>query len=305
MKKKFLIFSPSYKETSGGVVALHKMCSILNQVGCESYLYPYFDNCEINKRNFWKPFYMIAGNGFKSLIKGYKTNPVFNTPIYGRKNEGYWDDWVVVYPEIVFGNPLNAKNVVRWFLHQPGYHTGKIYFSSGELYYKFNSAIDNFSFPGSMTSEKHLKVIHYPLELYNMNNISKYRSGTAYCLRKGRDKPIQHDLENSILIDGKSHEEVSEIFKRVKTFISYDSYTAYSLFAVLCGCESIVIPDEGVSEEEWYPNPTDRYGLSYGFSNVERAKVTAHLVKVHVMNEHAKSVDNVKNALLEINEYFF
>jgi hypothetical protein len=34
------------------------------------------------------------------------------------------------FKEQVFGNPLNAKNIVRWMLHTPGFHTGKKYYGS-------------------------------------------------------------------------------------------------------------------------------------------------------------------------------
>lgn len=87
---------------------------------------------------------------------------------------------------------------------------------------------------------------------------------------------------NSTLIDGKSHEDVSRIFKRVKTFISYDAYTAYSIFATLCGCESIVVPEKGVEKEIWYPDKKDRDGIAYGFDDLDHARETAHRVKMNV-----------------------
>jgi hypothetical protein len=56
----------------------------------------------------------------------------------------------------------------------------------------------------------------------------------------------------------------------VETFISYDTYTAYSLFAVLCECESVVIPDEGVSEEA--------YALSEELGSVEKVKHVMQII---------------------------
>lgn len=303
MKKKFLIFSPSYNEISGGVVVLHKLCSILNTLGYESYLHPYIYSYELNRYNLKEFLWNCCKWSVREFFKPYRTNPAFNTPIFKGLIENK-DEWVVIYPEVVFGNPLKAKNVIRWLLHQPGYHEGSIYYGKNELYFKFNSAILDFDFPGSVTSRNELKVIHYPLEYYNMEGSSSERSGTAYCLRKGTGKKIQHELSESILIDGMSHFEVAEIFKRVKTFVSYDTYTAYSIFAILCGCESVVIPDEGVSEEEWYPNPTDRYGISYGFENITKATVTAHLVHKHVQDEENRAVDNVKSFAFEVGTYF-
>ena len=90
----------------------------------------------------------------------------------------------------------------------------------------------------------------------------------------------------------------------MKTFISYDTLTAYSIFAVLCGCESIVIPDEGVSIDDWYPDYEDRYGISYGFSNLEEAAATKHLVEPRVIKEHERSIENARKAFNEADSYF-
>jgi hypothetical protein len=141
-------------------------------------------------------------------------------------------------------------------------------------------------------------------DIYNTNGASDQRSGSAYCVRKGNGKQLQHDLNNSILIDGKSHAEVADIFKRVKTFYSYDTTTTYSHFAVLCGCDSVVIPDPGVSEIEWREDPKDRYGIAYGLDNIESARMTAHLVKPMLMEYQKNSVKSVLSFIIEVNDFF-
>ena len=302
--KKFIVFSQSYDERSGGPVVLHKLCSILNDQGCEAYLYPFFKSFELSKESYWPAFFGLMKSVIKKIFFKYRTNSVLNTPLYKGRKQNFGDEWIVIYPEIVFGNPLGAKNVVRWFLHQPGFHTGKVYYGKNELYYKFNSAILDFTYQGSKTSEVELKVIHYPLEHYNKNGVAQNRKGSAYCLRKGKNKVIQHDLEDSILIDGMSHEDVANIFKRVKVFISYDTYTAYSIFATLCGCDSVVIPDDGVEKNDWYSNPTDRYGISYGLNDIENARETKDMVLKHVRQEEKKSEESVKYFINEVDRYF-
>lgn len=304
--QKFIIFSPSYNEKSGGIVVLHKLCHLLNELGHDAKLFPHREQFVIDKTNFFKIFKVFFKFEIKSLFRGYKTNSSLNTPVITRKQLPIIDDeTVVVYSELVLGNPLNAKNVVRWLLHQPGFHTGQVMYNPGELLFKFNSAIDDFEYPGSRTSVCELKVIHYPLEHYNLKHIPDKKEGIAYCIRKGKNKPIVHDLSNSTLVDDLSHKDVANVFKKSKTFISYDTYTAYSIFAVLCGCESVVIPDENVTEEEWYPKETDRYGIAYGFDNITKSKLTAHLVKEHITIEEQKSLINVKNCVREINQFFF
>jgi hypothetical protein len=151
------------------------------------------------------------------------------------------------------------------------------------------------------TSE--LKVIHYPLEHYYPSKPGNLRSGTAICIRKGVGKPFVHN-EPAIVIDNLSHAEVAEILRKVEFFVSYDTYTAYSLFAVLCGCKSIVVPDPLQSADEWYPQIEDRWGIAYGFDNLEFALNTAHLQIERIQQQVCSVEDNVQQFMEEITNHF-
>jgi hypothetical protein len=303
---KFLIYSPEYNETIGGVVVLHRLCHILNEIGYDAYLMPY------GRRRHVFPIWddgrsKAFKENIRSKFRGFAANPFFRTPVLKNiPSDIDTNNWVVIYPEIVLGNPVGAKNVVRWLLHQPGFHTGKFYYCPGELYFKFNAAIHDFNFPGSKTSDHLLKVIYYPLEHYNGDGASGVRRGSAYCIRKGKGKPMVHDTDGSILIDGKSHAEVAKIFKSVDRFYSYDTLTAYSLFAALCGCKSIVVPDNGVAIEQWYPDPEDRWGIAYGAGTLEidRAQSTVHKVFDRIKIHHEESYENVRVMISILEEHF-
>ena len=302
--RKFLIFTPPYSANSGGAVCLHKLAHLINTLGYEAYLYPSFVNDEISIRNLFSPAFTALKSYIGHPFKSFETNPSFNTPILNSyKNQVYGDEWIVIYPEVIFGNPLFAKNIVRWLLHQPGYHTKKIYYGEGELHVRFNQAIKPFYYPNSTLAEYLLPIIHYPLELYSEKDVALDRSGTAFCIRKGRKKFISQK-SGDILIDNLKHEEVAKIFKRVERFISYDSYTAYSRFAALCGCDSIVVPDSGVKECEWYPNPVDRYGVSYGFEGVEKARKTKSLLLEKIIKEHKSLEEITMNFIFNANKFF-
>lgn len=303
---KFYIYAPSYNENSGGCIALHKLAHIINSESeHEAYLVP-------------RVLEKIRYHGLRELLlsvktyinllrakKNYKTNIFFNSPVVKAIPKSDLNSAICVYPEVTFGNPLQAKNVVRWFLHQPGNFSKEICFGIGELYYKFNSAIKDFELYGSKLSDNELKVIHYPLEIYNTKSIDIKRNRTCHMFRKGKHKKSIHGGD-SICLDGLSHSEVADVFKQCDTFISYDDYTAYSVFAILCGCRSIVVPDENISIEQWYPNEKDRFGISYGFEieQLNWAETTKDKVKELIIAEHARSVSNVHIFIDEVSGYF-
>jgi len=302
--RKFIVFAPPYNEMQGGVVCLHKLTDLLNRIGFEAYIFPSYENIIFNKSDFFLPSLRLARE-FVRHFRNFKTNINFISPIYDGPSESIQsDEWIVVYYEQVSGNPLKARNVVRWLLHQPGYHTGIINYGFNELHIKFNEAIRDFNYPNSKLADFLLPIIHYPLNYYNLNQIPERRSGSAYCIRKGKGKLIRHDLKDSVLIDNLSHKKAAEVFKRVKTFISYDSYTAYSRFAALCGCDSIVIPDENVSQEQWYPNPEDRYGVAYGFENINAARETRILLQEKILKEVEQS-SKIAKVFAESSDSYF
>nr|WP_294841044.1 hypothetical protein [uncultured Methylotenera sp.] len=304
---KFIVFSTSYDENSGGVIILHKLCSIINQLGFECYLYPYFENLQVNKFNLLNVAYVLLKSLVRDRLVNYKTNTEFQTPIFnGDINDLKGDNYVVIYPEIVFGNPLNAKNVVRWFLHKPGFHTGNVFYGEGEFYVDYNNFADGFNYSGSVVSKNRLNITHSQLGIYNLQGALPYESrvGSAYCLRKGKHKKIVHDLSDSVLIDDKSHIEIAQIFKRVKCFYSYDTYTNYSQFAALCGADSIIIPDSGVSENEWHPNIENRYGLAYGVENLAFARSTKDKVLNSVLKTQNDELNMVRRFVEDVSVFF-
>ncbi len=309
--RKYLICSPSYSENNGGAIVLHKLCHLINDLGHEAYLFPFVDNHQLNRFNYKKTLVKFFKKHLREPFRRFKTNPEFKTPVLKKRPKDIGtNSWVVIYPEIIFGNPLEAKNVVRWLLHNPGHdpNTGKetkpFFYGPGELYFRIGSWFKEFHYPGSTTSNNFLSVFHYPTNLYNTNNVAPYRKGTAYAIRKGVNKRIVHDLNDSILIDNLRHEEISKIFKKVDMFISYDSYTTFSFLAALCGCKSVVIPDPYLSEEAWIPREEDRYGVAYGFENIKKAISTQHLLTKRLIELENKSIINVKNFITEMNLFF-
>jgi len=304
MNYKYILYAPAYDESSGGGIALHRLCHLINECGGEAYLYPFVPSFELHLHNATQVGAYAKAIYESTNLANYRIHDTFRTPVLPPKEHFIpGNDCIVIYPEITFGNPLRAKNVVRWLLHNPGHHTGVIYFGPGEIYYRYaDHFLGDFAYPGSEMADLILRVQYSPLELYKeqANEPKRERRGTAYCMRKGKGRAMAHDVVDSILVDGKSHKEVSAIFKSVKQFISYDPQTHYSYLAAIAGCESVVVPAEGTTKEQWKPTLEDRYGLAYGFDDLEFARATRHLALERQISLDRDSQQNAKDFMSDI-----
>jgi hypothetical protein len=61
----------------------------------------------------------------------------------------------------------------------------------------------------------------------------------------------------------------------------------YALYAALCGCIPIVVPDPNMTKEAWVPDERDRYGIAYGEEDIPWAISTRDklLARVRVVRE--------------------
>ncbi|AZK60963.1 hypothetical protein [Pectobacterium versatile] len=294
---RFIIMAPEYTESSGGVMVLHKLCHLLNSCGEKSYMHPMMDN-------YFK--YQLKRLRHKITLRKtkYRTNLAFNTPVLSELTADDLENSIIIYPETVAGNPLRAKNIVRWFLHHPGYQSGNVNYNSGEIYFSFGAFGRDFKLWGSKTSNITLRVTHMLREHYNEDNPINKRHGTAYCLRKGKGREIVHDLSDSIFIDNKSHSEIAKIFKEVEYFISYDLYTIYTKYAIMCGCIPIVIPDDNLSFEQWLPLKEHRLGIAYGFDMINQAKSEKERALSVIDKSEIDSINNVYKFIVEVKAFF-
>jgi len=123
-KLRYIVNAPSFDPDSGGTIFLHELAHTLNSLGEEAYVWPMAP---------------IFRQGVKSRLwslisrPAFDTSPSLNTPL-AHKRMFNAPDTVVVYPEIVPGNPMGAQNVVRWLLYKPG-DQHPYSFTEGEMCY--------------------------------------------------------------------------------------------------------------------------------------------------------------------------
>ena len=296
--RPYVIYAPSDSGISGGSIVLHQLCKELNSLGQKAYIWP----SEIRES---KPGYKsyIAFFEWKLkqtrqyLMSSLKKSIVMNKAniYFDKLSNIFWlrrilNSAIVIYPEITAGNPLNAQNVVRWFLHKPGYHTGEINFGSEDLFFYYSPQFND----RNLDQKFELKIMKVLDDIY-FNYGNQNRTGTCYIIRKGHGRTLVHDLNDSVLIDELSHVEAAQVFNRTKYCYSYDTQTMLSHYAAMCGCISIVMPEEGLTKNAWKPNQEDRYGIAYGIEDFEWSINTQNMVLPKLKEQQQKSIEQVKN----------
>lgn len=255
---KVCVYTGKFEIYSGGSIALHKLCKLLRDQGVDARTMPY------------------DGHNFYNL-------PMADLP---------WltPDVVAVYPEVISKNPLGRDRVARWLLNCPG----KLYPVAA-----YDITEVAFSYAPCFGEGHPLCVIeNFPQFIH-----SEGRAGGDTCmtLRKGRHKfgtnpQLDEIARHAVPIDDSSPTQVGRVFRNSDLFISYDAATFLNVQAVICGCESVVVPDEGISLDEWRSSHTLReFGIAYGLEDRERARDTQSQLIRRLKDVEELSVEQVKN----------
>lgn len=283
MKFLFYVFEPVWEQ--GGTMVIHELSKILCDLGEDVYLT--YTKTKLPEN----PSKIISQEEALQLA--------------------CQDDCVTIYPEVVFGNPLQAKNVVRWVLFYPGGH------GYGETVYHKDEFV--FSYFDKYVSETIYQ--NAPSLLISQSRADKFydmgkqRTKDAILIRKGRfinfdDMKIKYvdpyaKLLNKdiVIVDNflnnvTGHEQLNEIFNEFRYFVSFDNTTYHSVLASLAGCVSVVVPVDNMTPEQWRnDNLTSRYGIAYGFDDLHWAVTTNHKVREHVLNVERGNINEAKNLI--------
>lgn len=275
---RYLVVAPSFDDRVGGIIFQHRLVHVLRELGEEAYLWPQGPTYKQGRRD-----------RLKRLLRPekFRTDPALNTPVASKAHLD--DDAVVVYSEIVLGNPLGAKNVARWLLYTPGVRH-PYEFTEGELFFRDFEKADLPQITGG-AADLHLWTVN---PIYR-NEHRPDRKGACYALRKGDAKPRIPQTEGAVLIDDLSHAEINDVFNRSEVFYSYDEATMYSQYAVVCGCLSVVVPGDHPDREAWAAtHDLCRYGVAYGLDDLDHARATRDDLLADLARKEADGVETVK-----------
>ncbi len=227
--RKIGICAPPYTPRSAGISVLHFLTNELRSYGFDAYIVPFPPNLPFNLNSkLDTPLCLTAAQG------GF---------------EELQNEWVVLYPEVVPGNPLGAKRVVRYLLNFEGAFGGV----------GMEAAPTDIFLTYSRMFHPTAPVLCYPVFdadlLVRARHVSPSlkRERKAYYIGKGVLNGTCPEVPDAIQITRgwpSSKRELYDLLQSVDVFYSYDWLTSLALDAALLGCEVRLLGGSKLYDQE-------------------------------------------------------
>jgi hypothetical protein len=218
---KFLIFGLPYRNSSAGIRVLYRLARELINLGYNAFVF-----------TDWAETAQL------------------------RSHVG---DCIVVYPEIICGNPVGAKNVVRYVLNTPGNNgAGDTFYSDSELVFVYNRQL--MAPAQAATSQviddsRLLEISVIEPWLFRSNPEVKKVHDVALWIGKGYAKAQKNLDKINAYLEGKNvvqitydtpstREGLALLFQSCHEFLTTDDFTAMIAEAMLCDCKVMVMKDD-------------------------------------------------------------
>ena len=156
-------------------------------------------------------------------------------------NEPVPDDVIVIYPEVVSKNPLNAKKVVRYIL---GHYWDKTY-DMGDFFLAYNDPLVQYIPAFWPSAEAGILTVPFMEEFFRYDGREKI-TPAVYWVGKGGDQPriaVTNNLSQITSSWPPTREEFAELLKSTAVLYTYDDFTAVADEAKYAGCQVILIKD--------------------------------------------------------------
>ena len=280
LKRNIYIYSPSSDKNSGGISALYNLYNFLNDKAI---------NFNIH---------------------------IFNYDIYQNISKIKLNDTdIVIYPEIIEGNPLNAKHVIRFILFSLELNNRN---NIQQTWNETDYIIQWLKWDKNIS--KYIQ-IYLPFIDLDYKNINLERiDGTCCLIKKGEFFYNIFDMINEInekkyiFLDNLNKEQIINKFNTCKYFYTYDPVTAYILYAIICGCIPIIKPLQNYNKEEYIKTFLScdlcslKNGFAYGDDNdeIEFAEKTLEIGKKEALTLLSSEVCKyyIDKFIILLNEHF-
>ncbi len=211
----YYIVSPPFTEKSAGVKVLHMLCHALNVSGHRAYM------VEMN----------IPPQGGETYCSDFIA-PLL-TPEADRYYASQRIDPIYVYPDIAYGNPFNAKRVVRWLLAPVS-----TAFPASDKIWAYSTGIALSAGTANILTCPAAD----PRQFVPLPGVK--RRGTCFYAHKHRiaGGTLTADVSGSTEITRQMpRADMIRLLQHSERFYAYDD-TFLIMEAILCGCPAVLLP---------------------------------------------------------------
>lgn len=305
MKKIVIVMT---RTCSGGNLALRLLGRELQKRGFSVKVYPcnFLDLIHANSRTTLLKMRLCAyAKDFVKwifMILKIRENPFGRLLLFRQQILPFVsDDTIVVYSEAVYGNPLHAKNIVRWFLYHNRFPNNPEAYVKDELVFSFRELFNDYNLNPSC---RLFTLNYFDNVLYKQTNY-KERNGVCYIIRKGKNRPDLPKIFDGPVIDDLSEKEKVAELNRCKYCYDYDTQTFYTSIACVCGCIPIVVMEPGKKKSDYLGKDDVDYGIAYGNTpeEIEYAIETRPL-RLKMLDFDAQNKKNIDYFMNEVENFF-
>jgi hypothetical protein len=266
----YYIVAPFYTPSSAGIRLLYLLCHHLNLKGFQAYI--------------MRDFYHENHEGVFDLLAPEVTDDIANYHFKQNRTP------IIVYPEVIPGNPVNGPVVCRYVLNYPGFLGGDKTYAQDELIFAFSETLaksvpdrnptilympicdTNIFYPPNDPAPKRTKKCFYASKYLNVHK-GKLFEITKDCFEITRQLP-----------DSLTQLELADLLRESEILYCYEDSTI-ATEATLCGCPVVFIPNEFMQNEPLATKEVGLHGYSFGFNekDILRAKESVHLAYKHYL----------------------
>jgi hypothetical protein len=226
----FYIYAPLYQKNSNGIRVLYTLSELIREQGYSSKVI-----CFENDRDDYDLL----------LPTRYKNHTIAMDDKF--KDEFELNDQdIVVYPETISGNPLKAKNVVRYLLNRPMYLSGQaIQYKDSDYLVSYSLRVDS-NLPQLFILNDDSEYF-YPLDFPEKDSLVSLYYGKAVDIKLTKELlSLINSFKQQVVITRefpRSRIELGELLRKSRLLISLDPISNITYEATLCGTPALIVKD--------------------------------------------------------------
>jgi hypothetical protein len=223
--------APPYSARSGGIMVLHDLCEALNRCGYQAGM------VFLHGGNAADQNYSYAVSNHPSL---YRDGGSYH--YYQDEPEAYQAilSGTVVYPDLITGNPLGAKSVVRYVLNfNEADFPGDFVLGFSGIYSKYASHVL-------------FRPFHHPA--FSDHGTAHWRDRTLDLtyIGKGSSFTECHRISNTLLVERdypRDKEQLALLLRQCRFFYTWDCVSATNIDALICGAVPVLLHDKQINRD--------------------------------------------------------